>query len=289
MPEKNSTARISCFWEFTIILASWSQIKVQGYYLNQPETAWQRTQNMWMLRGASEENADFCLRLRPGRKYAVGRKDVDVNIKHSSVSRAHATLSVSTWSKTETPSTVTLDDTSAQGSFICQSSAASTDFVRVKSTLLKKGTLLKFAKCPQLFSLLYEPLTICPSSLSPLVLSELNALATANEILVSTDWSDDVGAIITKPSKITAKPILAMASALPIVTIDWIKAIDAAPDLSFAQPDTEPWASLSTIHMQNSFTENRIDSYHHQLHMLLETFPKTHGELNQTELHSLKA
>jgi hypothetical protein len=193
---------------------------------------------MWIIRGISDKNASFILRLRPQQTYSIGRKQHAINLgacPEDGISRNHGHLTLSQFDN-ENASTATLYDTSTHGIFVCLGN--NKEFVKVKSCILATGTKLKFGKSNQLFQIAYEPLYLSVSLSNTNDLKETESICLKNELYYSKELNQNTQCLLMLQSDkmMTLKQVLALAKGLWIITLEWLKTFDSLEDVQFVCP-----------------------------------------------------
>ncbi|RKP02294.1 hypothetical protein CXG81DRAFT_25074 [Caulochytrium protostelioides] len=216
---------------------------------------------MWVVEGVRDGTAGIVLRPRVGRTEAVtlGRAGCMVRLADPTVSRHHATLSVTaheaaaldTTASDETASDaaaaaadVTLwvrDEQSSQGTFVNGRRLAPRRLTR-----LEDGDRLTFGSLlPDGFVVRRRPLVLCCSGMTAALRHEAQQLAGACGVPTTRVWTPLSTHLVMPKFKLTAKLVAALADARPVVGVAWLRALHTPPDgdpLRFVVPDEAAYA-----------------------------------------------
>ncbi|RKO85342.1 hypothetical protein BDK51DRAFT_29895 [Blyttiomyces helicus] len=180
---------------------------------------------MWVIEGSPLDGTPFKFWLRPGKTFTIGRRDCNVTITNSTISRCHATIFASVPSPRDVAdvnarTSVTLVDQSSKfGTFINQLNTRIDE-----PTELCEGDKVVFGTNGAYLRLLWEPVVLCPSGLK---LAAKNALS---DLAVEC---------------VNLKVVMALAAGNWIVTDAWVKAFaQGSPTIdgvAFEMPDPRRW------------------------------------------------
>ncbi|XP_029447489.1 nibrin [Rhinatrema bivittatum] len=215
-----------------------------------------RSVAMWKLQPvASGAAAGEPQRLLTGVEYVVGRKNCAILIQDDqSISRAHATLSVShsaaNLTQTAAVPELIIKDMSKYGTFVNEEKLQ-TDSPR----LLKSGDRLTFGVFNSKFRVEYEPLIVCSSCLDASAKTALNHSVLQLGGHVVNNWTEDCTHLVMTSVKVTVKTICALICCRPIIEPDYFteysRAIQSKQQLpipeSFYPPVDEPAINSETL------------------------------------------
>ncbi|KAK5672923.1 hypothetical protein QVD99_000406 [Batrachochytrium dendrobatidis] len=212
---------------------------------------------MWFLVSAC---LDHRIWLKPGSTVTIGRKGADITLPNRTISRLHATISVATVSESKQsvsthsyPAVTVTDSGSKYGTYI------GTAEQRVNGILeLTDGQTIRFGSITDhvLFRLVRENLVVCTSGLKSQMRTNTRAIAAEYDISVTTVFGLECTHLLMNYIQITAKVVQALATARPIISIDFIKAFATVDAMDYKAPDSSkflpphdqlPWPNVSFL------------------------------------------
>ncbi|XP_053996565.1 uncharacterized protein LOC128886053 [Hylaeus anthracinus] len=183
---------------------------------------------MWYLIG-SEGNRVY---LHPNKELTFGRKKADILlINDESVSRLHAAISVEPRDVIKLGESTSIcklkDINSKYGTYIILGEEEKVEVSKEWYTL-KDQDKIRFGLQNHIFTLVYVPIITVVSTLNDHDKEALQNLIDKIDGMISTDWTSACTHLTVSKATLTEKVTWAMASAVPIVNLDyWEKVKDA--------------------------------------------------------------
>ncbi|ORX91348.1 hypothetical protein K493DRAFT_339415 [Basidiobolus meristosporus CBS 931.73] len=195
---------------------------------------------MWILVGTGpNEGSQYWL--APGKIYTIGRKDCTINIPNDrSVSRKHATLSVSEGSlsavnDTRTNTSVTLTDEGSKfGLFVNQE--------KIDKQVLREGDEIKLGAMSSTYKLTFKRLVLCCSGMRASIKKHLSVIALDLDVKLVDRWSSECTHLVMQNIQVTQKVLFALLRCCYIVNDKWLEAIHNSRhelEVNFSLPGEE--------------------------------------------------
>ena len=75
----------------------------------------------------------------------------------------------------------------------------------------------------------------------------LEKLAQIHELHIYKDWSEECTHIVTPGDTLSQKQVLGIAKGIPVVSMEWVKALEQVDDTAFELPDPNLYLVFATF------------------------------------------
>ncbi|XP_076292212.1 nibrin isoform X2 [Lasioglossum baleicum] len=192
---------------------------------------------MWYLTTSAGNRLYF----KPNKEVTFGRKKSDILLQNDeSISRLHASIYVKPKEKTGEPiSTCELKDANSKyGTYIILSEEEKVEVTNT-GTILKDGDKIRFGLQQHVFKVVYVPLITIVSSLQNTEKEKLQGILDEIDGMMINDWTSACTHLTVSKASLTEKVTWAMASAVPIVSLNFWEAVKHAIDNGDKLPQPE--------------------------------------------------
>ncbi|KAL2734406.1 nibrin [Vespula squamosa] len=196
---------------------------------------------MWLLTSPTGE----LIYLKPNIPVLIGRKKGDIILSHdTSISKLHASIVVNSQTTfvvgEPTTTCVLRDEESKYGTFILRNQK----FKKVITDVnLKDQDLVRIGLQGEIFIVTYIPIITSTSGLPDNVKSKLHKTMDEIDGIITNKWEKFCTHLTVLKPKLTEKVAVSLAAGIPIVNIDYWKAVKSATQEGEPLPKTDDYIS----------------------------------------------
>ncbi|KAL2721356.1 nibrin [Vespula maculifrons] len=196
---------------------------------------------MWLLTSPTGE----LIYLKPDMLVSIGRKKGDIILSHdTSISKFHASIIVNSQTKfvvgQPTSTCILKDEGSKYGTFILRNQK----FKKVITDInLKDQDLIRIGLQEEIFIISYIPIITSTSGLPDSAKGQLHKIMDDIDGIITDSWEKFCTHLTVLKPKLTEKVAVSLAAGIPIVSIDYWKAVKSATQKGEPLPKTDNYIS----------------------------------------------
>ncbi|KZC05552.1 Nibrin, partial [Dufourea novaeangliae] len=196
------------------------------------------------------------LYLKPNKELTFGRKKSDILLQNDeSISRLHASIHVEPKEVVEVNEPISIcklkDMGSKYGTYILMGEEERIE-VTQEGYHLKDQDKLRFGLQQHIFTVVYVPIITVVSTLNETDKSALRSIIDEIDGMISSEWTSNCTHLTVSKATLTEKVTWAMASAVPIVNLNYWKEVKHAVDNGQEFPKSEDFVPPITESLINA-------------------------------------